>query len=91
MSYRIAATALHFNQILLTSNTAHFAPTGASICSKAWARISNLSCFLERKERLEASCSFGRFSKHATGDAAVARVEPVPKGAGQSAILVSPG
>jgi toxin FitB len=26
----IAATALHFNHTILTSNTAHFAPTGAS-------------------------------------------------------------
>ena len=27
----IAATALHFNHTILTSNTAHFAPTGASV------------------------------------------------------------
>ena len=27
----IAATALHFNCTILTSNTAHFAPTGASV------------------------------------------------------------
>ena len=27
----IAATALHFNRTILTSNTAHFAPTGASV------------------------------------------------------------
>ncbi len=27
----IAATALHFNHTILTSNTAHFAPTGAMV------------------------------------------------------------
>lgn len=27
----IAATALHFNYTILTSNTAHFAPTGATV------------------------------------------------------------
>jgi predicted nucleic acid-binding protein len=27
----IAATALHFHDTILTSNTAHFAPTGASV------------------------------------------------------------
>jgi len=27
----IAATALHYHHIILTSNTAHFAPTGASV------------------------------------------------------------
>lgn len=31
----IAATALHFNHTILTSNTAHFVPTGASVLDPA--------------------------------------------------------
>jgi hypothetical protein len=31
----IAATALHFNHTILTRNTAHFAPTGASVLNPA--------------------------------------------------------